>query len=314
MYRRAARTCSWIGPRRVFSISSAAAGALGKDHHVDLRAGKEFLRRVVEEQEADVAGLDEFVAALDDVHQPAEFYQRHLGRLTVQAAADFLQVRLDQRQPQVFHAGRLAQAVVERDRGRQAEQFPLVLALGLDRAGVAADVVVLHAVPGRHFLGSHVRPVLAAGSPQHDQVLAVHLLDAPNAHSVRTMASGFHPALYSMRSRSTVRCRTRSSTLIGSLLVNRVGWFGKIVETCHYRGSTGSGVVFGQGVNHVESRCSKTTPDPFPRPTVTGTPLPGNRVHQRNQRPILPDHAAARWVRDKSIRRTSWRNRRHSLP
>src|SRR3990167_2464100 len=33
------------------------------------------------------------------------------------------------------------------------------------------------------------------------------------------IASGFQPALYSIRSRSTVRCRSRSSRLIGSLVM-----------------------------------------------------------------------------------------------
>ncbi len=155
-----------------------AAGALGEDHHVDLRAGKEFLRRVVEEQDADVTWTDELVAALDDIHQAAEFHQRQLGRLGMQAAADILQIRPDQRQPEILDAGLVALPVVERDGGGQAEQLPLFVALGLDGAGVAADVVMQNAVLGRDFLGSHVGAVLAAGRPEHDQVLAVDLLDA----------------------------------------------------------------------------------------------------------------------------------------
>ena len=104
--------------------------------------------------------------------------ERHLRRFPIQAAADLLQVRLDERQTQVFDAGLLAEPVVEGDRCREAEQFPLVVAPGFDGAGVAADVVVVHPVLGRDLLGSLVRPVLAAGGPQHDEVLAFDRLDA----------------------------------------------------------------------------------------------------------------------------------------
>ena len=251
-----------------------AGGSLGEYHDIDLGARQEPLGRLVEEQDADVAGLDEFVAPLDDVHLPRELHERHLRRLSIQAAADFLQVCLDERQSQVFHARNLTEPVVEGDRGREAEQFSLVVASGFDRAGVAADVVVVDPVLGGDLLGSLVRSVLAAGCPQHDEVLAFDRFDTEDGEigrldqiagseeflldlvqlvvghtdgredrltvliavladddvaaaqvleivgegRARIVASGFQPALYSMRSRSTVRCRSTSSRLMGSLL------------------------------------------------------------------------------------------------
>src|SRR3990167_4664574 len=54
------------------------------------------------------------------------------------------------------------------------------------------------------------------------------------------IASGFQPALYSIRSRSTVRCRSRSSRLIGSLVMrvfsDSVFSFQRLAETGEHFG------------------------------------------------------------------------------
>ena len=157
-----------------------AAGTVGEDHHVDLGTGQKLPRLVVEEQHADVPGLHELVGPVDDVHLPAQIDQRHLARMLVEVAADFLQIRLDQPRPQVIHVGLAALAVVERHGRRQSQQFLLVFAvrLHLDGAGVAADEVVVLLRLGGDGTRGLVRAVLPARRPQHDQVLALVPLDA----------------------------------------------------------------------------------------------------------------------------------------
>jgi hypothetical protein len=134
----------------------------------------------VEEKQADVSRLDVLVSPFDKVHLPRQLDEGHLGRVAVQVAADFLQVRLDQRQPQVGEIRLVALAIVERDRRRQPQQFLLVLAVGLDLdgAGVAAEVVMVLLRLGGDGSGSLVRAILPTGRPEHDQVPSFVLLDA----------------------------------------------------------------------------------------------------------------------------------------
>lgn len=66
-------------------------------------------------------------------------------------------------------------AVVKRHLGRQAQQLLLRLALGLDRAAVAPDVVAPGFLVGRDGFGRFVRAVLPARCPQNNQFSALNL-------------------------------------------------------------------------------------------------------------------------------------------
>jgi hypothetical protein len=60
------------------------------------------------------------------------------------------------------------------------------------------------------------------------------------------------------------------------------------------RGATGSGVVFGQSVFHVDRHCPKTTPDPFRAPPGGQIPNPGRPVLVAQRRTL----AAALFLED----------------
>ena len=93
-----------------------AGRSLREDHHVDSVPGRNFSGDSLKNRMPALRGFT-------DSSPPStrficrELYQRHLRRLRIQAAADLLQVRLNERQAQVFDTGLPADPVVERDRG-----------------------------------------------------------------------------------------------------------------------------------------------------------------------------------------------------
>ena len=90
-----------------------AARSRGENHHVDLRAGNELPRFVMEEQHADISWFHEFFGPIHDVHQPTQIHQRHFAGIFVQVAANFFQVGLEQSRSEIVHVGLTALAVVE---------------------------------------------------------------------------------------------------------------------------------------------------------------------------------------------------------
>ena len=98
------------------------------------------MRRLVEEQQADVLGKAHLGRPADDVEAPGQRFGRKL-RLLRQFAAHVPQKLLDQQIGQVRQRRRLMIAVVERHRGGQGQQLPLVGASGAHRAAVPANVV-----------------------------------------------------------------------------------------------------------------------------------------------------------------------------
>ena len=99
----------------------AAAGTMGKNHHINLRSREELRRPLMKKQHADIPRPEKLFAPVDDVQPPAQLRERQSRCFVGELAADLPQIVLDQREPQVFHRCVLAAAVVERDRRCQAE-------------------------------------------------------------------------------------------------------------------------------------------------------------------------------------------------
>ena len=158
-------------------VETVAARAFGEPDHIDLHAGEEPLRRFVEKQQAHVLGPRRFAGAARHVHLTRQRLDGKPRRIRRQRAAHFLQEALHQGLGKIIDACELVEAVVERNLRRQAQQLLLGVALGLDRAAVAADVVAPGFLAGRDRFRCLVRSRLSARRLQHDQVAAIDHFD-----------------------------------------------------------------------------------------------------------------------------------------
>ena len=137
-------------PQEDLFFKSIPARAFRKPNHVDLGHREEALGVLVEEQQADVLRHRRFTRAGYHVHLAAHGLDREPGHVVRQLTAHLAQKLLHQPLGQIARGGLLIHAIIKGHLRRQADQLALILALGLDGAGIAADVVTVFLGLGRH--------------------------------------------------------------------------------------------------------------------------------------------------------------------
>ena len=144
--------------------------AFRKPHHVDLGHREKVLGMFVKKEQAHVLRQRCFTRAGHHSHLAAQRLHRQSGHLVRQTTAHLAQELLHQPRRKIRRRGVLVHAIIVGHLRRQTDQLALVLALGLDGAGIAAEVVSVFLRLGRHRFRNLVRSGQAARCPQHQQV------------------------------------------------------------------------------------------------------------------------------------------------
>ena len=129
----------WAG--ECFLRKSVATRAIGKLHHINLRLRKKLLWCRVEKHQADIQRVHRFGGAIGNSHLATQLGKLHRAGIGQQAAAHLAQKILNQRKLEVVQRGAVMNAVVERNRGCQADQLDFLFMFGSDGGRTFANVV-----------------------------------------------------------------------------------------------------------------------------------------------------------------------------
>ena len=153
-----------------FLLKPISTRAFRKPHHVDLGHREKALGMLVEKQQAHVLRQRCFTRAGHHSHLAAQRLHRQRGHLVRQTTSHLAQELLHQPWRKIRRRGVLVHAIIVGHLSRQTDQLALVLALGLDGAGIAAEVVTIFLRLARHRFRNLVGPGQPARCPQHQQV------------------------------------------------------------------------------------------------------------------------------------------------
>jgi len=118
-----------------------AARPIRKLHHINLGLRKKVLRGRVEKHQADIQRVHRLSGTVGNPHLATQLGKIHGAGIGQQVAADLAEKILNQRKFKVVQRGSVVDAVVERNRGRQADQLDFLFVLGPDGGGTFAKIV-----------------------------------------------------------------------------------------------------------------------------------------------------------------------------
>ena len=156
-------------PLEFLLLKAISSLSLGEPDHIDLSDREESFRMLVEEEKPHILGQRSLARSSNDIHLTTEILHgqisRHLGQLTPHIAQELPY----QTRREITDRSLLIHPVIEGDLSRQTDQLPLRLSLGLHRAGIAADVVMVFLGLSRHLLRHLIGTGQTAGSPEHEE-------------------------------------------------------------------------------------------------------------------------------------------------